>query len=88
MMSASDHLANWCWVMVLPAPKGPGMAAAPPFPMGKRVSMIRCPVTRGRSMGSRWAMGRGVRMGHRWARARGWICPWSSVSSTRVSLTR
>ena len=30
--------------MVLPAPKGPGMAAAPPFPMGKRVSMIRCPV--------------------------------------------
>ena len=30
--------------MVLPVPKPPGMAAVPPLPMGKKVSMIRWPV--------------------------------------------
>ena len=47
MISASDHLAIWCWVIVFPVPKPPGTAAVPPLAMGNRVSRIRWPVTRG-----------------------------------------
>jgi len=73
MMSASDHLANWCCVMVLPVPNPPGMAAVPPLPSGKNVSMIRWPVTSGSSMRSRSRMGRAVRTGQDWTivRSRG-----------------
>ena len=68
MMSASHHLASWCCVIVLPVPKPPGTAAAPPLAMGNRLSMTRWPVTSGRLMASRRATGRGVRMGHFCAR--------------------
>ena len=50
MMSASHHLASACWVIVLPVPKPPGMAAVPPRDRGKNTSITRCPVTRGSSM--------------------------------------
>src|SRR5699024_11559170 len=33
------HFASWCWITVLPLPKGPGTAATPPLAMGKKVSM-------------------------------------------------
>ena len=65
-MSASDHLASWCCTTVLPAPKGPGMAAQPPLPTGKSVSMTLWPVTSGRSMGRRSVKGLGSRTGQRW----------------------
>ena len=47
-MSTSDHLASWCCTTVLPEPKGPGTAAVPPLAMGKRVSIILCPLFMGR----------------------------------------
>ena len=54
-MSASAHLANCCWVTVLPDPKGPGIAAAPPLATEKKVSCALCPVTNGTS-GSNFSM--------------------------------
>ncbi len=66
IMSASDHLAIWCWVMVFPVPKPPGMAAVPPFAKGNMVSRILWPVIRGTVGGNRFAVGLGTRMGHFW----------------------
>ena len=46
-------------------PKGPGIAAMPPFAMGKRVSITRCPVTIGSPGAIFSAVGRRRRTGHR-----------------------
>ena len=63
MTSASDHLAI-CWsVTVLPVPKPPGMAAAPPFAHGKNVSMTLWPVISGCSRGSLSFVGRPILTG-------------------------
>ena len=63
IISASHHLAIACWVMVFPVPNPPGMATVPPFASGKSVSIIRCPVIKGISSGSRFLVGRGLRIG-------------------------
>ena len=52
--------------MVLPVPKPPGMAAVPPFAIGKNVSMTRCPVISGMEGVSLCFTGRAVLMGHCW----------------------
>ena len=48
-ISVSPHLATWCWTTVLPAPNGPGTAAAPPLATGKNVSITLWPVVIGAS---------------------------------------
>src|SRR3990172_5642163 len=92
--SASAHLDSVCCMTVLPAPKGPGMAAVPPWATGKRTSMMRCPVTSGSRGSKRWTSGREKRTGQ--------VCmsrssrpsssrPTTSVTRTappRISLTR
>ncbi len=64
MMSASAHLASWCWTTVLPEPNGPGMHAVPPLATGKKVSSTRCPVMRGSEGVSFSAYGLPLRTGH------------------------
>ncbi len=64
-MSAWLHLASCCCRMVLPVPKSPGMAPAPPRAMGKKVSMTRWPVTRISVLERRRAKGRARRIGQR-----------------------
>lgn len=49
---------------VLPVPKPPGMAAVPPLGIGKKVSMILCPVIRGSVMSSLCLYGLGCLTGH------------------------
>src|SRR3989304_5177359 len=61
--SASAHLDSVCCMTVLPAPKGPGMAAVAPRAAGKRTSMRRCPVTSGSRGSKRWTSGREKRTG-------------------------
>ena len=46
---ASENFARLCCVTVLPAPKGPGIAATPPFATGYKASKILCPVMSGSS---------------------------------------
>ena len=84
IISASHHFASWCCVMVFPVPKPPGIAAVPPFAMGSMVSIIRCPVIRGRLLGSLSAKGRGVFMGHFWQRVSSCSLP-SSPSMTHTT---
>ena len=86
-MSASDHLASWCCTTVLPAPKGPGMAAQPPLPTGKSVSMTLWPVTRGLSMGRLSAKGLGSRTGHFWESVSGVRLPRPSSTYAMGSTT-
>jgi len=52
MISASDHFASWCWVIVFPVPNPPGIAARRPYD-GKKVSMMRWPVMSGSVMRNR-----------------------------------
>src|SRR5699024_5125301 len=74
------HFASWCWITVLPLPKGPGTAATPPLAIGKNVSMTRWPVTRGISGGSFFWYGRPRRTGH-------FCISVSSLSPSAVSRT-
>jgi len=50
--------------MVLPVPNPPGIAHVPPFVIGKRLSITRCPVISGVSHGNFRLIGRGMRSGH------------------------
>ena len=86
MISASLHLASWCCVMVFPVPKPPGMAAVPPFAMGKNVSMTRCPVIKGTSIRRRFAKGLGLRTGQYCSMLTSRL-PLSVSTSSRVSST-
>ena len=54
------------------------MAAQPPLPTGKSVSMTLWPVTRGLSMGRLSAKGLGSRTGHFWERQTGVLLPLAS----------
>ena len=65
-MSASDHLANWCWVIVLPVPNPPGIAQVPPFARGKNISITRWPVINGLNIVFLSFTGRGVLTGQCW----------------------
>ena len=87
MMSASHHLASWCWVIVLPVPKPPGMAAVPPLAMGNMVSSTRWPVISGREMDRRREIGRSTRIGHFWQRVSSCSTPFLSWSLTTQSFT-
>jgi len=79
-ISASDHLASCCCVTVFPLPKGPGIAAVPPFAMGNRPSRIRWPVMSG-IVGFIFSVtGRGTRTGH-------FCIIVSSVPESRVHTT-
>ena len=82
MISASDHFAIWCWVMVFPVPNPPGMAAVPPFAIGNIVSRIRCPVISGTDAGYLFRVGRGTRIGHFCASVISFSVPSSSFSFT------
>src|SRR5881296_2686792 len=61
---ASHHFESCCSVTVFPVPKPPGMAAVPPFAIGKRKSRTRWPVTRGIVGISRSFTGRAFRRDH------------------------
>ena len=50
--------------MVFPVPKPPGTAAAPPFAIGKSVSITRWPVISGIDAGKRSFTGLGTLIGH------------------------
>ena len=79
-MSASAHLANCCCVTVLPEPKGPGIAAAPPLAKQKKVSCALWPVISGIS-GSNFSLyGRPLRTGHFWS-------IWTSLIPSSVSIS-
>ena len=63
---AALHFARLWRVTVFPLPKGPGIAAVPPFAIGNMVSITRHPVISG-SAGSNFSlMGLGLRTGHLW----------------------
>ena len=76
----SDHFASCCCATVFPEPKGPGIAAVPPFATGKSASRIRCPVTRGVSGINFSTDGLDTRTGHS-------CMSLSSVPSLRVQIT-
>ena len=68
---------------VFPAPKGPGIAAAPPFASGKSASSILCPVISGISGTSFFFDDRGIRIGHVCASLRtALLSSFATVSST------
>jgi nucleoside-diphosphate-sugar epimerase len=69
---------------VLPVPKPPGMAAVPPLAVGKKVSMILWPVTRGVSVASLNFMGLAFRTGQVCRR----VSSFSSPSALRIFATR
>ena len=84
-ISTSAHFAIWCCTTVLPAPNGPGTAAAPPFVTGKKVSITRCPVNIGTSVFFFTLYGRPRRTGQRWiklkSRTPDSVSIWYTVSS-------
>ena len=85
IISASHHLASWCWFIVLPVPKPPGIAAVPPLAIGKSVSITRCPVMSGIDGVSLVFTGLAVLIGHCWHRVSSCLSPRSSSITATVS---
>ncbi len=61
------------------------MAAVPPLAIGKRVSIIRCPVIKGLSAGNLLLTGLGIRIGHFCVKVKFFSSPLLSFMVTIVS---